>query len=348
MPQVQITPATLPISNPGAQPIYGQNNGTGVIYLSTTQDVSPTNYHALVGPGGSFTWPANEALYACTDAASTTLLTYLVNGATVDSGDVVSKSSNALDILYSNSAPFINAAQPTINLFNGLLNKDVSSYASLIFRIFNSGATVSDPTNYISAIINQYDISSRSKSSSAQWLNCDNTSTAGIYQTGVFELQIPVSAASGPNNVSAAIVAFFNVAPGAAGTLFLEIFGSHELIDGPRYTNSGGINDKRGKPSGTVAGTAQSVLVTVTNHIESTNDPGTLQLIKGTALAQANTAVLQMYSDGFAVPIASTNYATGDAAFIPKAQPVNPPMRALSLLTTPSGVAGQFYTNLQQ
>jgi hypothetical protein len=236
MPQVQITQAALPISNPGGQTLYGQNNGNGVLYLSTTQDVNPSNYHAIVGPGGSFSWPADEALYACTDVGGTTLLTYLTNGATVDSGNVTNNPANKPTLLTlleidwaAGAGSYTPASTPNI---------DVTSFASLLFILATSG-TDNAPlaSNYVDLAIEFLDFSVPIQLSSkrAQWLLTD----CGLYGGGtalqVNTFKVPVE---GPTFIFS-IMAVVKLLTAFSGKTVIGVYGSGQVLDTHHYVSGG-------------------------------------------------------------------------------------------------------------
>jgi hypothetical protein len=349
MPQVQITPAALPISNPGAQPIYGQNNGNNVIYLSTGQDVSPTNYHALVGPGGSFTWPANEALYACTDAASTTLLTYLTNGATVDTGDVLAKGSNSPVLIDSVTTAITTALQNTsiYSTGNAPGNQNplsLSGFSSLIVRLAVLNSLVlgyTGPLNYLALGIAQYDPSVFGAAivDNAQWLyDTTNNSIpfAAAGSLGVLEFAVPVR----QKLASLSLALNIGQALGRGSSLVMNVYGSYESLATPRY-NSQSKNLIAGKPSGSAASISQPTLVTTTIFPGSTNDPGNLSVVKSNA--GAGSAVAQMFyaENGLLVgPIASARTLTGDVNGTSDSKPLVPPYRPLQIVFTTAAVAG--------
>jgi hypothetical protein len=311
MPQVQITPAALPISNPGAQTLYGQNNGNGALYLSTTQDVNPSNYHAIVGPGGSFSWPADEALYACTDVGGTTLLTYLTNGATVDSGSSFSQASNKPVLLAS--LPLVwDAAVDNFSVSTpALANIDISAYASVIIAISNAvvgGVLVPAQTNYIVFDIGLYDQVARTANLPARQYAPQFLLLNPVAAQQIQSVQFPVTHQflSVLANVIKAATA------GISGALTINIYGSGELISAPKYLSQG--NGMQGSgPTGGFYYTNNAGVVNTNDFVASQNGPAVLGA--DGSIAAATTVTIQAVSKtGFftfgqlANPIANNYY----------------------------------------
>ena len=134
-----VTPNAQRVASSTGQAIFISNTGGTLLYLSSTQDVSPTNFHAVVGVGGSVQWPGGQDLYVCCPVNSQGSLSYLDNGATVDSGSVLAQSSNQPVLLHqeTTTVPAAAGTYSLISQLNALANKylDVSTFASVSVRI---------------------------------------------------------------------------------------------------------------------------------------------------------------------------------------------------------------------
>jgi hypothetical protein len=231
MTQISLTGTALRIASTTGLEIFGQNNGVGNIYLSSTPDVSNTLNSTVVNSGGSFTWPGGKDLYACTDVGNTALLNYMNNGATATSGTVTTTASNSPTLLYTDQLNISSNAGLVFK--NSLKDIDVSSYSSIIARLEYSTAHPVVSTNYITLSLSQNtELQGVTKAISvdpAQFL---------LLQSGinsyVNSYQIPVQ-----DHYLNYYLAVQKDVTAENGVLVLKIYGTHEIIAQKKYVHKG-------------------------------------------------------------------------------------------------------------
>lgn len=216
MPQLTLTQQATPLQSQSGAAIVGQNlSRQYALYLSELPDVSPTINSTVIGPGGDFTWPGDKPIYACTDPGASITISYLNNGATINSGAVTANSANAPELL-----AIIGSKYGTND--TGLLN--VGNFASIIVTTLWPGTgTPIVAGNFIHCQIDTYnsklqDLTTLIGFSNAQYLTND-PSRLGLYQAPVIGPWIVVS-----GNIN------------GTGTVWtMYVYGSNETIYNPRY-----------------------------------------------------------------------------------------------------------------
>lgn len=284
MPILTVTPQAMPVPAQSNQPIFVQNNGTAIIYCSTTQDVSPTNNHGIVGPGGSISWPSNQPLYVCTDANLVAPIQYLNNGGGINSGSTYSQSSNAPQLIGTTTFPVANTpgAVQYIPPLNTKMYQ-VSAFASLIIQmkvITNPKALIS-ATDASSWIAGAFVFYSQPNNTDGRWI-LDTFQPQWLYGTtfqGTNRVQLPVRGSyfeiSDPNLNSSCLLLSGTKAP---ATLVISVYGSSEVIDQPQYQHETDGLWGRLFSSGIYNSGPQTGPINVQQYIGSTNKPATINV----------------------------------------------------------------------
>lgn len=242
MPNPSITAPgvfTLPGQGQSLAPLTVQNTGSVSLYFSKDPQVSASSYDHVVGPGGSIVWPALTNCYVVPDVGQTGQISYGTPGTTVDTGSVISQSSNTPTLLTSLTLHYGGFAGENVT---AALPKslDISAWSSVYFSLHTDikVGTIVNGSNFIPLSVfqsrngyNFFNGGNLQHQRFAQWL-LSVTDVTGIIQS----LQVPVRAPL--LDLSLQVINNAAFVPGA-GNLTLEIYGSNEVITESRYINLG-------------------------------------------------------------------------------------------------------------
>jgi hypothetical protein len=293
VPQIQINDRALPLQSPTGAPISVQNQSAFTVYMSGTPDVSQDNYHASIGPNGSFIWPGGQALYVCTNTGATALITYLNNGASVDNSTVTNRNINSVElirrdtIVKQNNSMF--ATTPDIPVI------DCSAFSSILFTLYgkwtSGGARVAVESRWIYGVfiftdtndLTAAEFESVRAAYVPQWYMIDSDQI-GI---GNFTLQptfqIPVTGKYlwyrfFANTLITAAVGEY--------TLITSALGSNQVLTSPKYSSVG--SDGYGLLNDGLEVQTQAVIGTDHSYLSSRNGPTNFAISKGATASGLN------------------------------------------------------------
>jgi hypothetical protein len=279
-----LNPGAVLVSTSAAKPyqLSSSYDSTNNVFIGTDPSVSDNNYVRELVPGESFTWTEIALpVYAwCKPLQSAALVVaYEATGsASPGRASVFTKSSAEATLLHEESFAYLAAA---VGGGGAVFNPDVSLYASVIVTITceSSGAPLSAvTTNYIFASLGFADdddllVTPRANSYFApQWLLCETEQTLyGLARPQ--SIQLPVT-----GKYFFGFMEFAKAATAAGGTITVQVYGSGEIVNGPRYVSQG--RGMVGELPNTKMYSRSTVGVTVTENIASTNGPGTLSTVR--------------------------------------------------------------------
>lgn len=333
MGQLNVGPQAISVTTSQSQyDIFGQNLGTVPIYLSELPDVSPTNNSLVLAKGNTFTWPSGKQLYACTGTGQNSILTYTNNGATMGLSNVnvagtvgTIGQNNPINLGQGGTATLVGAQSlVALNVPSGIPTK---GFASIIIAIgddanYNGGLALANwCTLNIVQTLNNITVATYTP----QWL------LGGILQGYI---QIPVIGDT--LNISGS---FSKAASGTPDFIYVQVIGSSEDIQNPRYLNQN-VLQGGDIPSG--GAYSLNTSATNLNFIATKNGPASLHVLAGTGTSNGS-ANIQYVENGTQHIFAGTGaIGVGLAAELSLILPMFPIMVSVA----PS--AGNLFASLTQ
>jgi hypothetical protein len=312
--------AVLPVNT--TNPFNGITvSGGGNLYVSRSPGVNAVNAEKIVGPNGSFSYPAGISpytLYFGTDPGINVTLSYSTDGSTLSTGIQTAQLASNPQVIYTNDT--VQPAIATGSAFQGRVNEidgiDVAGYASVIIEITcNTAAVMYDPGNYLTLQVVQYDspndpateaafaviTKGRVVENCAQWIldatqAYNNPGALPNYKEMTF--QVPVKRST--MDIIELLTHLAGVTEIVQETLGITVYGSSEQIPDVQYTShtyaQGGTITKNG---------AWSITTTanIVDYIASQNGDA-VGAFTVEAAANASTMEVDYLEDGIAYPLA--------------------------------------------
>lgn len=335
MPVYPVTDSAKFISGTFIRPYIVKNSGDETVYLGQDSSLTVATRAFSLPVGSTLNWSGDTELYAVTDAGVTSEIELLFTGEnsfTPGPSTVQNRSITDVTTLATGSRAIAGTPGGQLTFTpSGLY--DVSDYSSVLLDVYYDtlGLSADAVNNFFSAVLEFYrDVDDIVNGippvwvANPQWLAADATATLTGRARG--SVQAPVLARYLNIRVFCNIGTFF-----AVGTAHSTLYGSSEVINKVRYSNSS--NDAGyGLQQWGYQIKRNTVISDNTEFIASTNDPLYAQIYRNLTAA-AVTYVLYTAINGVLTDLwnLTLNAGAGAANYHEKYSPIYIPMTPLAL-----------------